>query len=678
MIRSIVRKIKLVENLLTHAGVLRADLSFLLKKADPSAPLGDRIEWLEGLIGWVRIPVTPTKEVQTDQQIQDTRIRFLFMQLDRSPNLKVQVSRTIGSILLETESLPLFSQLGLSREHGFFAEAANRLSRKFVPAPSNETDLAELFVKIFRDESDADWIENLDDASTAKLSELLFSDSEARRRTQESFTASIKNALIVLAAQIAAIGLSPEIRSRARVNQVQESAFFALAKQISFIGESGWPKSGEFLSLLERCRQEIRTALSHLDTYGVSVALVYRLEFLEQAIDRSERLANAIASSADHSRIWKAIIADLIRTRFKSVEVMSLFKENLDLLARKIVERTGVSGEHYIARNTEEYRAMLRSASGGGVVTVLTTVFKSWISAASFPLFIEGLFSWINYSGSFLIMQGMGFTLATKQPSMTAPALALKLRNLKRRTQLWEFVQEITQLTRSQVAAAVGNIGLVIPGALVVDLIWTLAFNKHLMPLSYAQKTLASLNPTSSLTIPMAALTGVLLWLASIAAGWVENWIVYRRIPEAIGQNRTLKRHLGAASAERFSAWFTRNVSGIGGNVALGFFLSYTPIFGRFFGLPLDVRHVTLSAGALTFAVSSIGFYDIDIPQLVWACVGIVIIGLLNFGVSFALALYTALRARHIRKAWLYSLGTLLWGKLRYQPLDFLVPKKEV
>lgn len=678
MIRRIVSKFKAAESFLARAGVLRADLPFILQKADPSAPLGDKIEWIEELIGWVRIPVTLNTEGQSkQQQIQSTRIRFLFMHLDRNPPLKAKVSQAVGAILAETESLPLFSQLGLSREHGFFAEAVNRLAKKILPTPSNETDLAELFVKIFRDEQDADWIENLDDSTTAKLNELLFSDSQAQHRAKEGFTASIKNALIVLSAQIAAMGLSPEIRSRARVKQVHDSAFFELSRQISYIGEANWQQSAEYLIILERCRQEIRTALSHLDTFGVSVVMVYRLEFLEQAIDRCEKLTKVIVSEGEHSQIWKVIIADLIRERFKSTEITSLFRDNLDLLARKIVERAGVSGEHYIARNKQEYVSMMKSASGGGILTVFTTVLKGWILAAGFPLFIEGFFAWVNYAGSFLLMQGLGFTLATKQPAMTAPALAMKLRNLKRRTQLWEFVQEITQLTRSQVAAAIGNIGLVIPGAIVFDIFWKLSFGEHVVPLAYAHKTIESFNPFTTLTVPMAALTGVMLWLSSIAAGWLENWTVYRRIPEAIAQNRTIKRVFGPVAGGRASEWFARNISGIGGNVSLGFFLAFTPVFGRFFGLPLNVPHVTLSSGALTFAVCSIGFKDIDIRQLVLAALCIMMIGLLNFGVSFALALYTALRARHIRKTWLLSLGTLLWGKFRYHPLDFLIPKKE-
>ncbi len=661
---------------LRKAGVLRLDLHSILQQADPHGPLGQRGQWLEELIAWIRISTHPAQEAGLNPQIQSARVKFLFMILDRNPNLKEKASSTISSILLECESVPLFSELGLSREHGFIAEAIDRVARKFIPSPYNEKSLSELFIRIFKDEQDADWIQNLDEAATTKLSELLFQSPEIQELVAMKFVASIRGALIVLSSQISALGMSAEIRSRAEVADVQASAFFQLTKRVGDLHNAQDAHIEAYLGTLQVCREEIRTALSHLDTYGVSVAIVYRLEFLEQAIERCERLAAILLVTSARGSNWKLVIADLVRSQFKSVELTSLIKDNLDLLARKIVERTGVSGEHYIARTKEEYVDMLLSAAGGGVLTAGTTVIKFWTSQAKLPLFLEGIFGWMNYSGSFLLMQSCHFTLATKQPSMTAPALALKLKGLKRRSQLLDFVDEVTKLTRSQFAAALGNIGLVIPAAIFFDLFWQLIFKENVISADYALKTVNSLNPLTSLTIPLAALTGVLLWVASIAAGWVENWIVYRRLPEAIAQNQAIKALFGPKVNALASSWLVRNVSGVAGNLALGFLLAFSPIFGRFFGLPLDVRHVTLSTGALTFAVCSLGINGIDAGQLFMAAFGILLIGLLNFGVSFALALYTAVRARRVRSVWLVHLASMLWAKFRYQPFDFILPKK--
>ena len=83
--------------------------------------------------------------------------------------------------------------------------------------------------------------------------------------------------------------------------------------------------------------------------------------------------------------------------------------------------------------------------------------------------------------------------------------------------------------------------------------------------------------------------------MSSLGAGWLENWVVYRRLPEAhrappVGRIVGNDAH-GAGSRD----FLEHSAAGFGGNVSLGFLLGMTPVAGMFFGLPLDVRHVTLS-----------------------------------------------------------------------------------
>jgi len=54
------------------------------------------------------------------------------------------------------------------------------------------------------------------------------------------------------------------------------------------------------------------------------------------------------------------------------------------------------------------------------------------------------------------------------------------------------------------------------------------------------------------------------------------------------------------------------------------------------------------------------------------AVAGIAAIGLLNVGVSFALALYLALRARSVQGPRRSALRRELWRRVRERPLDFL------
>src|SRR5262249_2909912 len=141
--------------------------------------------------------------------------------------------------------------------------------------------------------------------------------------------------------------------------------------------------------------------------------------------------------------------------------------ENTRLLARKVIERVGTTGEHYITRTRREWWAMLRSAGGGGILTAGTAAGEVFIGALKLPMFVEGFLFASDYAASFLLMQFLGMTLATKQPSMTAAALAAALRETNAVKRAEEITQMIARMCRSQLAAAIGNITLVIPAAIL-------------------------------------------------------------------------------------------------------------------------------------------------------------------------------------------------------------------
>lgn len=121
---------------------------------------------------------------------------------------------------------------------------------------------------------------------------------------------------------------------------------------------------------------------------------------------------------------------------------------------------------------------------------------------------------------------------------MTAAALAGSLGRNDAAQEHEGLVGMIARICRSQLAAAIGNIGAVIPTALVVHLLWTAARGQPFLDEASARYVLESLDARSFSTWWFAGLTGVFLWCSSVGAGWLENWAVYRRLPEAIAAHR--------------------------------------------------------------------------------------------------------------------------------------------
>jgi len=144
-------------------------------------------------------------------------------------------------------------------------------------------------------------------------------------------------------------------------------------------------------------------------------------------------------------------------------------------------------------------------------------------------------------------------------------------------------------------------------------------------------------------------------------------------LPEAIAEHR-IRRIVGSRVTNWASRVFAHNISGVGGNLAIGIMLGLFPIIGAFIGAPLEVRHITLSTGTITLCAVSIGGDITSTPLFRADVAGLAVILAGNLGVSFALAFTMALRAREVSffQA-LRLLGSVIVGFFK-SPLRFFIP----
>jgi site-specific recombinase len=320
---------------------------------------------------------------------------------------------------------------------------------------------------------------------------------------------------------------------------------------------------------------------------------------------------------------------------------------------------------------------MLRSAAGGGAVLGATALIKFGLGAIGLAAFWAGFAAGLNYSASFVLIQMLHFTVATKQPAMTAPALADKLGDVASDEGLERFVDEVAHLIRSQAAGIFGNLLAVFPVVLGAQWLTRAMFGAPLVGQAPAEYVLASLTLAGP-TVFFAALTGVLLFVSSLLAGWVENWFVWHRLDSAIAWNPRIVDRLGAERARRWSRYWRSNISGLAANVSLGMLLGLVPVVFAFFSVPLDVRHVTLATGQLAAAVGALGLGIIATAPFWWCVAGIAATGTLNLGVSFWLALRVALRSRGIRLADQSRIRQAIRRRLRQRPASFILPPRRV
>ena len=270
-------------------------------------------------------------------------------------------------------------------------------------------------------------------------------------------------------------------------------------------------------------------------------------------------------------------------------------------------------------------------------------------------------------------MLSMHLALATKQPSMTAATLATIVRTAAGPQRLDLLADQVAATVRTQLAAAMANVLAVSAGALVLDFGIRAATGQSLISVDKAEHVVHSFHPLLTGTVPYAALTGVILWASGLIGGWFENWSIAHRLPEVIAQH-PLGDRFGRERLQRWGESFGRNASAWGGSVALGFLLGLTPSLGKFMGLPIDVRHVTLSSGMLAFAASALAGHPLPWDGIAWAAFGILLIFVLNLSISFLLALVLALRAQDVPQAEALRLARKLLGRFVRSPWTFIGP----
>ncbi len=672
--------------------VVGAELDRILTSMQPSGSLANRLETLERLCDWlaeereIELPAAATVTGRT----RAARLWLLVEVLRQSAAWRNALARLFCGVLVESSALKLFSRTGLPAELRIFSEAADRFARKLLPQPPDDSDLAALAYRLFPDAHKSAWLEEAPPGLIVDLVTLLTQGAGDDAKGVDAVTHVMDDAadaVALLSVRIASIGVDEDIRVRGGIPSLRSSPFLELPRVCDQILEARFRKDDALRDqlrarcsdLVDSCKEALARVMERLEEGSVSVDLVFRLELLGLLLDRVRALRSFLDDSStrrgpDRGAEAVRFFKELVRAGINDRSLRALLKGNSRLLARKIIERAGETGEHYITSTRAEYHRMITSAAGGGFLTAFTCAVKFLIGWAKPPAFFEWFLSGINYAGSFVLMQGLGFTLATKQPSMTAAALAAALDS---GGGLDKLVDQIARTARSQLAAVMGNLGMVIPSALALNFAIFGITRKPFLDQETATNVVQSLNPIGGGTLIFAAFTGVVLWASSIIAGWLENWWVYRRLPEAIAQHRTLTRMLGAKKCQSLSRLFSRNVSGFGGNVSLGFLLAGTPVFGKFFGLPIDVRHVTLSTGALVLAGCALGPVAVVTREFGLAIIGIGCIGILNFGVSFALALAVALRARNVALADVVGLGRALRLRVVKQPKSFILPPKD-
>ncbi|MFS2117793.1 preprotein translocase subunit TatB, partial [Herbaspirillum frisingense] len=174
--------------------------------------------------------------------------------------------------------------------------------------------------------------------------------------------------------------------------------------------------------LVAVCHAQTDRIYAHLDEYGVSVSLVYRVERMRAHLQRIGRLIDVrsgvpgpaispavpgLAAKAGAGRM-QLLLCDLISAHHHRDSVRGLMRRSFALLARKMVERNADHREQAIARDGAGYRKVMRAGLIGGAVIAGTALVKTSLSSLGVGHFVDGALASLNYAASFLLIAALG------------------------------------------------------------------------------------------------------------------------------------------------------------------------------------------------------------------------------------------------------------------------------
>lgn len=576
------------------------------------------------------------------------------------------------------------TEANILSENAFIPELKKRILNKVLPPVVNENTIWYMIDNVsLTPKKDLGFFHNLPENEIDELFRLLeISDFIVSPEVKKEmlFSMNILSWRVTGAAmEVEVVRMAPEYRKfdnpfLALQNELEElAADFEKDNQLQLSSKNSRYK--QIKIYIEQCLEFVNIAFKNSSKYGISGKINQSLLKIRQQVQRIFEIIQLLVIDEEKDVLLnsKQLVFNILSYKSHRNNISELINDSTRLISHLITNHTAETGTHYITSSRKEYMTMFYKASGGGIIVGALCVLKMLYGYIPGSDFSHAFLYSMNYAMGFVMIYLMGFTLATKQPAMTAATMTKVLAeegNIK--SSSTEFAHLVSKLFRSQFIAFVGNVLLSFPVALLIIYGLDVFFSQNLA-IERSDKLLKDLDPFKSKAILHACIAGFYLFISGIISGNIGNNSVFYQIPERIAKNISISRLFGKNFAKGLSKYYAKNWPGIVSNFWFGVFLGATAPVGLFLGLDLDIRHITFAAGNLALGLYGKDF-TIDSYTFFISLVTVFLIGFFNFLVSFSLSMFLAFRSRKLNFG---QVGELYKGIFKYflkHPLKFFLP----
>lgn len=576
------------------------------------------------------------------------------------------------------------TEANILSENAFFPELKKRILNKILPPVEHENTVWYLIDNIsFSTKKDLEYLHNLPENELDELMNILgISDFILKPKVKSEliFSMNILSWRVTgMALEVDVVRMAPEYRNFDNPFLALQNELEALAEDFKINPEiqlnSKDSRYKQIKIYAEQCQDFVNIAFKNSSKYGISGKINQSLLKIRQQTQRISEIVNLLIIDQQEDVIIKSkqLIFNILNYKSHKNNISDLINDSTRLISHLITNHTAETGSHYITSSRKQYMKMFYKASGGGIIVGALCVLKMLYGFMPGSDFFHAFLYSLNYAMGFVMIYLMGFTLATKQPAMTAATMTKVLSEQENtKSNYTEFADLVSKLFRSQFIAFVGNVLLSFPIALLIIYGLDVFFSQNLA-VEKSDKLLKDLDPFRSKAILHACIAGFYLFISGIISGNIGNNSVFYQIPDRIAKNIPIRRLFGAHFAKGLSKYYAKNWAGIISNFWFGVFLGATAPIGLFFGLDLDIRHITFAAG--NFAI---GLYGKDFTvgsSIFWTSfITVFIIGFFNFLVSFSLSMFLAFRSRKMNFGEVREIYRAIFRYFLRNPLKFFLP----
>lgn len=638
----------------------------------------------------VRVLTTLVHAIRPDQKTTQHSIRHFLDILERNPVYARELGSFLSNLFNNRNFKPILTDAEILEDTHFLREVKRRIIAKLLPYQPKSDTLEFILNQVFFSSNDPLWIDSIPEEELNYLFDLLGFKTIFSRISENSAFDQLFESIELLIWRINGRVMETEVLRMVPEYDSHESSFVALENELTELRKVIFSSPDfqltpetmalkQFLVLHKQCEQFIDKAFQNSAKYGISMKVNQHLLRIRQQLTRLKVLLDILTIEGQNDMKGNTVrLAKLlIDINCRKNNVRQLINESTQLVSYEITQHTAKTGEHYITSDRKEYMEMLKASMGGGLIVGIMCIIKVLLAKVHVSDFGHAFLYSANYAFGFIAIYLLGFTLATKQPAMTAAAFINELKKgldkgAKSKTKYDDFARLFARLFRSQFIAFVGNVIIAFPVALAGVFLIDLAFDYNIAT-SKADKLITDLSPLHSPAIFHAAIAGVFLFLSGIISGSIANRDRYLQVPYRIKEHPILKLSLGRRKTEQIAQFYEKKWAGIMSNLWFGVFMGSTASIGAFIGLDLDIRHITFASGNLALGLYGNDF-EITLWMLLLGILGIGIIGLINFLVSFILSLLLAFRSRNIPFSEIRFVFSSNWQHFKKHPTSFFFP----